>query len=106
MICGAMENLVSYVPAVIARLFPADHPPNGAIQGLHSAAVLLADISGFTTMTESLALRGAAGVEELTRCLNVYFGQLIDLIAEHGGDVVKFAGDALVAIWPAETNGK
>ena len=26
---------------------------------------------------------------------------MIDLIAEHGGDVVKFAGDALVALWPS-----
>src|SRR5262249_20380773 len=33
--------------------------------------------------------------------LNDYFGQLIALITEHGGDVVKFAGDALLAVWPS-----
>src|SRR5262249_7060978 len=66
-----------------------------------AGAVLMADISGFTALTESLARRGDVGAEDLTRCLNVYFGRLIDLIYEHGGDVVKFAGDALLAIWPA-----
>lgn len=31
--------------------------------------------------------------------LNAYFGQLIDLMTAHGGQVVKFAGDALLALW-------
>ena len=45
---------------------------------------------------------GPDGVEELTQVLNAYFSNLIDLIHAHGGDVVKFAGDALLAFWPAE----
>jgi len=36
----------------------------------------------------------------LTRALNAYFGKLLDVITAHGGDVVKFAGDALLAVWP------
>ncbi|MEP6894790.1 MAG: AAA family ATPase, partial [Chloroflexota bacterium] len=28
-----------------------------------------------------------------------YFGQLIDIIHDYGGDVVKFAGDAVIAVW-------
>jgi class 3 adenylate cyclase len=58
------------------------------------AAVLFADISGFTALTEHLAQQGPAGAEILTRELNTYFGRLIDLITIHGGDVIKFAGDA------------
>jgi class 3 adenylate cyclase len=45
--------------------------------------------------------RGAAGAEELAQMLNGYFGQLIDLITDHGGEVIDFAGDALIALWPA-----
>ena len=64
------------------------------------AVVMVADISGFTVLSEELAARGAAGPEELSRLLNVTFGALVELVYRHGGDVVKFAGDALVAAWP------
>jgi class 3 adenylate cyclase len=33
--------------------------------------------------------------------LNDYFGDLIDAVISSGGDIVKFAGDALLAVWPA-----
>ena len=44
------------------------------------------------------------GVEELSRLLNAYFTDLIGLIDAHGGLVMKFAGDALMAVWPAATD--
>jgi class 3 adenylate cyclase len=44
---------------------------------------------------------GSRGVEQLTAHLNEYFVRMIDLIHNHGGDIVKFAGDALLAIWPS-----
>jgi len=65
------------------------------------AAVLLADISGFTPLTESFMQRGLVGAEEISRLLNDYFGKLIELITAHGGDIVKILGDALLAFWPA-----
>ncbi len=65
------------------------------------ATVLFADISGFTRLSEELGKRGSAGVEELTQTLNAYFGDLIDTVISHGGDIVKFAGDALLAVWQA-----
>jgi class 3 adenylate cyclase len=64
--------------------------------------VLFADISGFTALTERLARTGPSGVEELTELLNGCFGRLVELVVDHGGDVVKFAGDALLALWPAD----
>jgi class 3 adenylate cyclase/tetratricopeptide (TPR) repeat protein len=68
--------------------------------------MFFADIAGFTPLAERLAQQGAAGIEELSRLLNAYFGQLIDLITTHGGDVYSFAGDALLALWPApDTDG-
>ena len=71
-----------------------------------AAAVLFADISGFTALTERLARTGPAGVEELTELLNDCFGRLVKLVVDHGGDVVKFAGDALLALWPADEAGR
>lgn len=79
--------------------------PEPLTQPLHEsflATVLFADISGFTRLSESLAEKGAEGAEELSAILNDYFGRLIERIHAHGGDVVKFAGDALLAIWRAD----
>ncbi|MCB0163808.1 MAG: adenylate/guanylate cyclase domain-containing protein, partial [Anaerolineae bacterium] len=96
------KTMASYVPWLISRRIaadstPIDHPRTERLP----AAVLFADISGFTALTERLAQQGPAGAEELTRILNDYFGHLIEIIASHGGDVVKFAGDALIALFPA-----
>ena len=33
------------------------------------------------------------------RYINAYFKELIDIIFVHGGDVIKFAGDAMQVVW-------
>ena len=101
-----LETLTSYVPALIARRLAANPAPITAPTAERfPAAVLFADVIGFTALTERLAQRGPEGVEELTGVLKDYFEPLVALIYEHGGDVAKFAGDALLAIWPAEAAG-
>jgi predicted ATPase/class 3 adenylate cyclase len=95
------NTLASYVPGlIIHRLVAAPTPISSSISEHFPAAVLFADISGFTALTEYLAQQGPAGAEVLTRELNTYFGRLIDIITLHSGDVIKFAGDALTAVWP------
>ncbi|MCL4296074.1 MAG: AAA family ATPase [Anaerolineae bacterium] len=102
MVTELIETLASYVPALITRRLAANPTPiDSPTAETFPAAVLFADISGFTALTEHLAQKGPAGAEELTQHLNTYFGQLIDLITTYGGDIVKFAGDALIALWPA-----
>ncbi|MBI3326325.1 MAG: adenylate/guanylate cyclase domain-containing protein, partial [Nitrospinae bacterium] len=97
-----IETLSSYVPALIVRRLATDLSPISEPIAEHfPAAVLFTDITGFTALTERLAQRGPVGAEELSRVLNAYFGQLIDLVVAHGGDIVKFAGDALMTLWPA-----
>jgi class 3 adenylate cyclase len=101
-----ITTLSSYAPALIKRRLAAQSAPitTPALENF-SAAVLFADISGFTALAETLAQLGPAGAEDLTALLNTYFGQLIDIITHHGGDIVKFAGDALIALWPITDNG-
>lgn len=67
------------------------------------AAVLVADISGFTKLTESMGSREVAGVELLTKCVNSFFGQVIDLVLCHGGDVMQFAGDSMICCFTPTT---
>ena len=96
------ELLRSYVPGLLASRFVARPAPLEVPEvARFSAAVLFADISGFTPLAERLARRGPAGAEELSALLNVYFGRLTTLIAEHRGEVITFAGDGLLAVWPA-----
>jgi class 3 adenylate cyclase/tetratricopeptide (TPR) repeat protein len=69
-------------------------PPWRELQG----SAVLADLSGFTRLTETLAVMGAEGVEVLHRALSLCFGTLLDTAMSLGGDVVGFAGDAAL-VW-------
>ncbi|HEU5098812.1 MAG TPA: tetratricopeptide repeat protein [Roseiflexaceae bacterium] len=97
-----LDTLSSYLPAAVARHHGGAPAPDSPSRRPLRAALLFADISGFTALTERLVQRGPAGVEELSRLLNTSFGQILDTIDAHGGDVIKFAGDALLAIWPVD----
>jgi class 3 adenylate cyclase len=66
------------------------------------ACLLFADISGFTALAEKFDQEGTEGAEKLTLVLNRYFGGFIDIVNGHGGDIAKFAGDALLAVWPIQ----
>ncbi len=99
---GIQEILASYVPKMLLqRIAVNSEILQTPLQEPLKAAVLFTDISGFTALTERLAQRGPDGAEELTKHLNAYFGQLIELISDRGGDIIQFAGDAMLAIWPA-----
>ncbi len=102
-----VEHLNSYVPPAILRRIAADATSHTAAAIEHSAAaVLFADISGFTPLAETLARRGPAGAEALTQLLNDYLGQLVELVHAHGGEVLSFAGDALLAVWSDAVSGE
>ena len=97
------DTLVSYVPSLVMRRLAAVQGKlyEPATERL-SAAVLFTDITGFSVLTERLAQHGPAGAEEVSLALNQYFGRLVDIILAHTGDVVKFAGDGLFALWPVD----
>ena len=103
-----MSNLLStiaaYVPPSIVRSVLTETSPEAPSEATIErffAAVLFADVSGFTPLTEALAQKGSEGPEELTRLLNRYFSWMIAFIEVQGGEVVKFGGDALIAVFPA-----
>ncbi len=69
-----------------------------------SAAVMMTDISGFSALALSLTREGAHGVETLQQTLDTYFGALGAVVARFGGDISTFAGDAVIAVWPAQVD--
>lgn len=66
---------------------------------LIDAAILMADLHDFTQHAASLD--PAATV----RLLNAYFDCLVGPINEHGGHVLKFIGDAVLAFFPMLADG-
>ena len=57
---------------------------------------MIADISGFTKLAEHYGKLGDVGVEQLSLTLNKIFSVMIDMIEKWGGDIIKFAGDAII----------
>ncbi|XP_045516719.1 adenylate cyclase type 10-like isoform X6 [Pieris brassicae] len=64
--------------------------------------LLMADVSGYTALSEKYNTYGKGGTYRLTVTLNTYLGSLIEIIYSHGGDVIKFAGDAFLALWKTD----
>jgi adenylate cyclase len=64
------------------------------------AAIWLSDLRGFTALSDRLA---AATVVDI---LNQYFDCQVPAIRKHGGEILKFMGDGLLAVFPiAEDRG-
>jgi len=58
------------------------------------AVIWLCDLRGFTSLSETLPR------DTLIDLLNAYFGPMCDAVTGHGGEVLKFIGDAMLAIFP------
>src|ERR1700676_1182038 len=58
------------------------------------AVIWLCDLRGFTNLSETLPR------DALIDLLNCYFGPMCDAVAAQGGEILKFIGDAMLAIFP------
>lgn len=61
-----------------------------------NAAIWLSDMRGFTTLSDN------AAPEVVVDVLNRYFDCQVPAILEQGGEVLKFMGDGLLAIFPMD----
>jgi adenylate cyclase len=59
------------------------------------ATVMFVDLRGFTTLAESLP------VEQVITVLNRYQGMMGDAVLDHGGTLVDYLGDGLMAVFGA-----
>jgi class 3 adenylate cyclase len=57
------------------------------------SALLFVDMSGFTKLSTML------DVEAFAKVINSYFDMIVSEVILHGGDILKFAGDAFFAEW-------
>ncbi|MEM8659647.1 MAG: adenylate/guanylate cyclase domain-containing protein [Pseudomonadota bacterium] len=62
---------------------------------LRRVTIMMADIRGFTTLSEHLA------PNEVVTIINRYLGAMTDIIMEHQGTIDEFIGDAILAVFGA-----
>ncbi|AMW03781.1 AAA family ATPase [Gemmatimonas phototrophica] len=97
---SSSSPLESFAPVALAALLDGDaaDPAHLTTRG----GALFVDIAGSVSLAERLmTLHGVQGTAELSRVLSATFAPLVHLIHEAGGEVVQFAGDALLAVFPA-----
>jgi class 3 adenylate cyclase/predicted ATPase len=95
-----LETTKTYLPyPVVAAPQPGGVPTGGMYEGVF----LFGDVSGFTPLSEKLKKFGQAGAERITEIINSLFSELVRVLFDHGGTLLKFGGDALLGLFPAST---
>lgn len=89
----------TYLPRpVVMAPQPAGQPAGGMARG----TFLFVDVSGFTPLSERLSRFGRAGAERVTEIMNGLFYDLVKVLFDHGGTLLKFGGDALLGLFPGD----
>ncbi len=89
------------VPELIIENYRA-----GCYSGEFPAVGMFLDLSGFSTMTDTLMQHGQHGAEVLAGLMHGVFDPLVASIFEYGGKIVGFAGDGIMALYPIETDAR
>src|SRR5262249_44692176 len=89
----ASNLLDTYVGNTAGERILSGHIRRGDTEAIY-AAICLSDMRGFTMLADHLR------PQTLVELLNQYFDCQVPAILKHGGEVLKFMGDGLLAIFP------
>ncbi|MCA0872414.1 adenylate/guanylate cyclase domain-containing protein [Seohaeicola saemankumensis] len=90
----ASDLLGAYLGADAGRRVLSGEILRGTTERI-SAVILMFDLSGFTRVSESL------DSDAVIDLLNDYYGMVVEEIETRGGNVLKFMGDGLLAVFTA-----
>jgi adenylate cyclase len=94
------ENLIdTYVGHQTGERILSGKIRRGYVEAIR-AAIWLSDMRGFTSVSERLP------PQALIDRLNLYFGCQVPAVLDHGGEVLKFMGDGLLAIFPIASDNE
>jgi adenylate cyclase len=91
----ALDALTVYLGATAAQRALSGQIERGDVSTLR-AAILIADMRGFTVLSDRLERR------EMVELLDRWFGVMGAAIEAEGGDILKFMGDGLLAVFPLD----
>jgi adenylate cyclase len=101
---AAMRHSMESLLEVYLGSGPAGRVVKGAFERGQTteieAAVLVTDLRNFTGLSEVLT------PDVLLDRLGGYFETVVDAVRAEGGDVLKFIGDGVLAVFPAEAGGR
>ncbi|MBN1877064.1 MAG: tetratricopeptide repeat protein [Anaerolineae bacterium] len=96
-----LTTVKTYLPLpVVLEPQPAGSPAGGMYRGVF----LFGDVSGFTPLSEKFKALGQAGAERIMDIINMLFSELVTALFEHGGSLLKFGGDAMLGLFPTESD--
>ncbi|KAF9915058.1 Adenylate cyclase type 10, partial [Lobosporangium transversale] len=106
--CKPSINIAPYMSKFVRSLHvEEDHPIlKTPFSYTQFGAVLMVDIVGFSQMTSIASSKGDVGAEMLSSQIGAYFDMAIRIIEYHGGDIVKFLGDALLVVFQADPSAE
>jgi adenylate cyclase len=87
------ELLATYVGRDPGARIMAGAVQRGDVRHL-KAAMLIADLRGFSRLTDELP------EERIVELLNAFFDLVVPGVLTGGGDILKYVGDAVIAIFP------
>jgi class 3 adenylate cyclase/predicted ATPase len=94
-----LEVTTTQLPGYLVDQVLRDPVAGHAAGQFVTGTLLFADISGFTAMSEKLSRIGREGAEEVTAIVNKYFASMLSIMRKHGGQLIKFGGDALLGLF-------
>ena len=92
----AVDLLDTYVGPRTGQRIIEGRVDRGAME-LIEAAIWFTDLRGFTRLSEH------SPIPEVLADLNSWFGIIGDVVEAHGGEVLKFIGDSVLAIFPTSS---
>ena len=107
-------NKLNWTEDLQERIKQAKEPTNNMER--FEGAVIFADVSGFSNLGDVLERKeremshsearnasiGPSAAEGLATFLNKEVEKMVEFVTKGGGDVIKFAGDCVIAVFPAE----
>lgn len=91
-----LQAAKTYLPRPVVL---APQPPGVPSGGMAQGTFLFVDVTGFTPLGERLSKLGQAGAERMTDIMNDLFFELVSVLNREGGTLLKFGGDALLALF-------
>ncbi len=97
-----LRTIKTYLPRPVWM-----HPqPVGEPHGrMEQGVFIFGDVSGFTPLSEALK-REEDGAERIAEIVGNLFTELVRTLFDHGGVLLKFGGDALLGVFPAQNEAE
>jgi adenylate cyclase len=93
----AVDLLDTYVGPNTGQLIIEGRVDRGSAERIE-AAIWFADLRGFTLFSEQ------SPIPEVLALLNAWFGTIGEVVEAHSGEILKFMGDSVLAIFPTSAD--